>query len=113
MVGTAEAQRLLAVLESGTSKPLDASRLVERIDPVLVWAVIGYLRASYPASDPAASAVLERVVALTRADAGVLAAVRAGEADPVSRWFLDEYGFSAWRGKGPEMIERIAEKLES
>jgi hypothetical protein len=113
MTGTAEALRLLDGLEAGSAKPLALSPLVDRIDPVLVWAVIGYLRASYPASDPAASAVLERVVALMRADAAVVAAVRDGEADPIARWFLDEHGFGAWRGRGPEMIVLIADKIES
>ncbi len=113
MTGAAEAQRLLSGLESGSLSAIDASQLVGRIDPVLVWAVIGYLRASYPASDPAASAVLDRVVDLTRADAEVVAAVRAGEADPVARWFLDAHGFAAWRGRGPAMIEEIVDKLES
>lgn len=107
------AQRLLAGLESGALAPADAGFLASRIDPVLVWAVVGYLRASYPASDRAASAVLERVVALTHSDPAVVAAVRAGEADPVARWFLDEYGFGAWRGRGAEMIALVAEKLDT
>jgi len=110
---TAAALRLLAGLEAGSQKPVEASQLAGRVDPVLVWAVIGYLRASYPASDPAASPVLERVVALTRSDPDIVAATRAGEADPVARWFLAEYGFGAWRGRGPEMIALIVDKLES
>jgi hypothetical protein len=113
MIGAVEAQRLLAGLEAGTLGTVDAGQLVARIDPVLAWAVIGYLRASYPASDPAASAVLERVVALTRTDPEIVAAVRAGESDPVARWFLDVHGFGAWRGRGRDMIEAIVEKLES
>ena len=113
MTGAAEALRLLAGLESGSIDAVDLSQLVGRIDPVLVWGVIGYLRASYPASDPAAPAVLDRVVALTRTDPEVVAAVRAGEGDPVARWFLDTHGFAAWRGRGPQMIEELVDKLES
>lgn len=113
MSGVVEAQRMLTGLEAGSLGAVELSQLVGRIDPVLVWAVIGYLRASYPASDPAASAVLERVVRLTRADPEVVAAVRAGEGDPIARWFLDVHGFGAWRGRGTAMIEEIAEKLES
>jgi len=113
MSDTAAALRLLAGLEAGSLSSVEAGQLAGRIDPVLVWAVIGYLRASYPASDRAASAVLERVVGLTRSDPEVVVAVRLGEADPVARWFVAEYGFGVWRGRGPAMIAQIADKLDS
>ena len=60
-----EALRLLSGLENGTMNTADAFVLAETLDPVLVYLIVRYLRESYPASDPAATSVLERVVALT------------------------------------------------
>jgi hypothetical protein len=80
---------------------------------VIVFFVVRFLREVYPASSPAASAVLERVVRLTSAYPAIVRKSREGEQDPVSQWFADEYNFGDFRGRGEELIGMVVDKLES
>lgn len=107
-----EAVRLLRGLENGGMTPSAARAIAEKLDPVLLYVVIRYLRDVYPASNPAASAVLERVVALTKAWPGLVARAKEGEKDPVARWFVSDQSSSDFRGKGAELIALVVEKLE-
>ena len=117
MVGTTtdkrEAERLLAGLENGRMTAADAFVIAESLDPVLVYLIVRYLRESYPASDPAAASVLERVVALTSTDPAFVKKCRDSEQDPVSQWFESEHTFGSFRGRGSELIELIVDKLET
>jgi hypothetical protein len=108
-----EAVRLLEGLENGGMNTADALVIAESLDPVLVYLIVRYLRESYPASDPAATSVLERVVELTSAHAGFVQKCREGEQDPVSQWFEAEHTFDSFRGRGTEFIELIVDKLET
>jgi hypothetical protein len=108
-----QALRLLRGLDEGGIDATEARILAEELDPVLVYVVVRYLREIYPASDPAASPVLERVVGLTSAYPAIVEKSREGEQDPVSEWFTSEYSFRDFRGRGPELIELIVDKLES
>ena len=110
---TREALRLLAGLENGGMTAFDAMLIAEAIDPVHVYMIIRFLRECYPASDPAASPVLERVVELTASYAGLVPKCREGEQDSVSAWFEDEYSFRDFRGRGEELVAIIADKLDS
>jgi hypothetical protein len=80
---------------------------------VLVYSIVRFLRSVYPASSPAAQAVLERVVDLTSAYPAIVGKSREGESDPVSQWFASEYSFDDFRGRGAELIKMIVDKLES
>jgi hypothetical protein len=91
----------------------DAMYIAEVLDPVLVHLIVKFLRENYPASDPAANAVLERVVALTAAYPGLVSKCRQGEQDSISTWFEQEHGFAGFKGSGGGMIDLIVEKLES
>jgi hypothetical protein len=93
--------------------PADAAIIAESIDPTLLYVIVSFLRAIYPASDPAATPVLERVVRLTSDRPAVIAKHREGEQDPVSHWFEDEYEYRDFRGRGSELIELIVDKLET
>jgi len=108
-----DAYRLLSGLEDGDVSPADLPVIVEQLDPVLVHAIFSYLRAVHPASDPAASAILERVVRLTRTSAEAVRKNREGAADPVVGWFVAEHGYAGYRGRGREMIDLLVDKLES
>ena len=108
-----QALRLLRGLDEGGIDAAGARILAEDLDPVLVYVVVRYLRENYPASDPAASPVLERVVGLTSAYPAIVAKSSEGEQDPVSAWFASEYSFRDFRGRGSELIELIVDKLES
>ncbi len=107
------ALRLLRGLENGGMSAADARTLAEDLDPVLVYVIVRYLRENYPVSNPAATAVLDRVVALTSAWPGIVAKSKAGEEDSVSEWFSSEYSFRDFRGLGTELVEMIVDKLES
>ena len=107
------ALQLLRGLDEGGMGASEARTLAEQIDPVLLYVIVRYLREIYPASDPVASPILERVVQLTSAYPAMVAKSKEGEDDPVSGWFSSEYSFRDFRGRGDEMVELIVEKLES
>jgi len=107
-----DAARLLRALENGDLDAFDAAAIAERLDPVLVHAIVAYLRATHPASDPAATPVLERVVKLTSASPGLIRKHKDGGEDPVSRWFESEYTYREFRGRGTEMIDILVDKIE-
>src|SRR5262249_30672852 len=98
-----QALRLLHGLEDGGSSAAELEGLAAELDPVLVHVVVRYLREVYPASVPAARAVLDRVVALTSSSPRIVAKIRDGEEDPVSRWFVSDYSFRDFRGRGDEL----------
>jgi len=108
-----QAARLLRGLEDGGMAASEANVLAQDLDAVLVHVILRYLRAVYPASDPAASAVLDRVVQLTSKDPAIVRKAREGERDPVSRWFESEHAFAEFRGRGQDLIDLIVDKLES
>ncbi len=107
------ALRLLDGLENGSMPAADTAALAENLDPVLIYVIVSFLRAIHPASDPVASAVLQRVVQLTSGNAALVRKYGEGERDPVSRWFETEHGYREFRGRGDELIELIVDKLES
>ena len=108
-----DALQVLAGLESGGMSSADAAVIAEDLDPVLIYVIVTFLREVYPASDPAASSVLERVVQMTSRSPTLIRKHKEGEQDPVSRWFESEYSYHDFRGRGPELVEMIADKLES
>lgn len=108
-----QAARLLRGLEDGGLAVGEARILAQDLDAVLVHVILRYLRSVYPASDPAASAVLDRAVRLTSSDPAIVRKAREGEQDPVSRWFDSEYTFAEFRGRGQDLIDLIVDKLES
>jgi hypothetical protein len=108
-----KAGRLLHGLEDGAMTTIQAQALASDLDPVLVHVIVRYLRDAYPASNPAAGAVLDRVVAFTSSSRAVVAKVKEGEADPVSVWFASDHSFREFRGRGGDLLDLIVEKLES
>ena len=107
------AKRLLNGLEQGSLSPHEAGLVAEDLDPVLVYAIVTYLREIHPAGDPAASGVLGRVVELSAKRPAVVKAVNEGQADPISAWFRSEYEFRDFRHRGDELIDLLVDKLES
>jgi hypothetical protein len=106
------ALRLLAGLEEGGMPASEAAIAAEDLDPVLVYFIVHFLRAVYPASSPAAHAVLQRVVDLTSSYPDIVRKSKAGEVDPVAMWFASEHSVADFRGRGAELIEMIVDKLE-
>jgi hypothetical protein len=108
-----QAEKLLRGLEDGRMDASEATLLAQDLDPVLVYAILRYLREVYPASNPAASGVLDRVVALTSNWPGIVEKSKEGEQDPISEWFSSEYSYGDFRGRGSDMLDLIVDKLES
>lgn len=113
MSETEQALRLLSGLENGGMSAADATFIAEELDPVLLYCIIRFLREAYPVSDPAASAVLERVIAVTSGSSPVVRRFKEGERDPISQWFVQDYSFSDFKGRGEEMVALLVDKLES
>src|SRR5947208_12829119 len=107
-----DAVRLLRGLEDGRMTAPEGALLAQDLDPVLVYSILRYLREVYPASNPAASAVLDRVVELTSSAPKLVAMSKEGEQDPISEWFASEYSFGDFRGRASEMLDLIVDKLE-
>jgi hypothetical protein len=108
-----QALRLLNGLEMGGLDLAEGRVLVENLDPVLVHLIVRFLREVYPVTAPAARPVLERVVALTNATPKIVALAKEGEADPITAWFVSEYTFAEFRGRGHAMLDLVVDKLES
>ena len=108
-----DAQRLVSGLENGRISAADAAFLAEDLDPVLIYVIVTFLRAVYPASDPAAASVLERVVHMTTKSSLLIRKHKEGEQDPVSRWFESEFEYRDYKGRGSELVELVADKLDS
>ena len=108
-----DAERLLNGLENGTLSSTEAALVAGNIDPVLFYVIVSFLREVYPASDPAATSVLERVVALTKGSAVLVRHHKSGGEDPIAKWFEDEYTYGEFRSRGEAMIELVADKLDS
>ena len=105
--------QLLRGLEGGGMTPFAARAIAEKLDPVLLYIVVRYLREVYPASNRAATAVLDRVVELTEKWPALVARAKEGERDPVSEWFSSAHTFGEFRGRGADLINLIVDKLES
>jgi hypothetical protein len=112
-IDTRPAVKLMRGIETGAFASDELHRLAEALDPVLLYFVVRYLRETNPASDRAASAVLERLVKLTRTFPGMVAKVKKGEGDPVVRWFTGAPTFGEFRGRGPALIDLVVAKLEA
>jgi len=108
-----EGRRLLEALELGRGSLADAPFVAESLDPALFYAIVAFLRANYPASDPAATPVLERVVRLTTGHPTLVARHREGESDSISRWLESEHDYREFRGRGEALIDLVMDKIES
>jgi hypothetical protein len=79
------ALRILEGIEGGTMSDADSAALVEDADPALVYLIITWLRHRYGPDDPAADAVLSRLLAISNRPA-VAKLVKEGQSDPVVAW---------------------------
>ena len=68
----------------------------------------GDLAAMSPAADP----VLDQVVKLTSASPTLIRKHRAGQEDPVSRWFESNYSYRDFCGRRAEVIGLLVDKIE-
>ena len=104
------ARRLLAAIEDGVLGTADTFHLIGEADPTLVHFIFEWIRAWYPASHPAADAVLGRLGEVCTRYPKAVQIAKSGGSDPLVAWFLDEYRYRDLRAD--EFIDLIVEKLE-
>jgi len=106
------ASRLLDGLENGGMHDDEGVFIAQELDPVLLHFIVHYLRQNYPASEPVATAVLDRVLELTQSYPQLIGACREGGQDVVSEWFEESHSVREYKGRGREMLSTIVDKLE-
>ncbi|MDH3627412.1 MAG: hypothetical protein OEV00_12300 [Acidobacteriota bacterium] len=107
------AVQLLNGLENGGHPVSELATAAEDLDPLLLYGIVTFLRSSYPATDPVATPVLERVVELSGAYSGFVNQCKEGEDDPVGEWMREEIDLHSFRGRGDGLLRLLVEKLET
>ena len=107
----AEALRLLRAIEEGTQSTTATFQIAESQDPTLIYFIFAWLRARYPASHPAADAVLNRLGELCSRHPKVARMANEGKKDSLVEWFEQAYGYRDFQSS--EFVDLVVEKLES
>lgn len=105
------AQRILSAIEDGKLSTRETYQLVADADPTLIHLIFTWLRARYPAHNPASDGVLGRLAELCTQYPEAAAKAKEGESDSLVAWFEDEYDYRELRSG--DFIDLIVEKLES
>jgi hypothetical protein len=108
-----EGGRLLSGLEAGTLSAPDAYTIASRLDPLLVYFVLRYLREKHPSSRPESAGVAQRIVDLTSAHPDLVTKTRAAEKDSLKEWFDDGYEMRQFFGDAEGFLDMIVDKMES
>lgn len=108
-----ESLRLLNGLESGSLSIADAYNIAEKRDPLIVYYVLRYLREKYPASAPASSGVVGRLLELTKTYDKLVKRAKDGENDSLREWFDDTYDLKSFFSHPEKLVETLIEKIES
>ena len=104
------ARRILAGLEDGTLRPAELRASVREADPTLVYFIVRWIRAHYPASHPAAAGVLGRLVELSTDNPSLAAQLEEGAEDAIVEWFEETYEYADL--PAGQFIDLVVEKLE-
>lgn len=107
-----EAIRLLEGLEDGNLDFVEAYRITEKMDPVVIYFVMRFLREKYPPNNPASQGVVERMIKFTTDYDQVVKLAKKGEKDPLKEWFDDAYSMREFFPRPEELISELVEKLE-
>ena len=104
-----EALRILEGIEEGTMSASDSQAVVEEADPALVYLIFTWLRKRYK-DHTNSDAVIGRLVEVSNRG-NIAKQMNEGKADPVSRWFEENYSYKDLEKK--EFIELVVDKLET
>jgi hypothetical protein len=104
-----EALRILEGIEEGTMSASDSQAVVEEADPALVYLIFTWLRKRYK-EHTNSDAVIGRLVEVSNRG-NIAKQMNEGKADPVSRWFEENYSYKDLEKK--EFIELVVDKLET
>ena len=105
-----EARRLLAAIDDGTHNASDTFFMIKDADPTLVYFVFSWLRATYPASHPAADAILGRLGELCIKHPEAAKIATKGGSDSIVEWFEDAHSYREFTAD--DFIKVVVEKLE-
>ena len=108
-----ETLRLLEGIEDGNLDTQHQYNIIEKIDPILTYFVIRYLREKYKTATSSSSGVLNRIVELTSNYPKVIQFSRQGETDIMREWFDEGYKMKDYYQNPEEFVELIVDKLES
>lgn len=106
----AHALRIIEGIEQGTMSASESYSLLRDADPTLVHFIMKWLRKRYHRDQPAAEAVIGRVIELCSLHPDILARAKEGQDDPVVSWFEDAYSYR--KLEAAEFVALIIEKLE-
>ena len=109
----AEALRLLEGIEGGRLESSDAYNIAVKIDPLLFYFVIRYLREAHGGNPGLQEAISGRLAELFSARGDLLKMMKAGDADPMREWFDDSFTMREFTNKPEAYIDLIYDKLES
>jgi hypothetical protein len=109
MSATQEALRILEGIEEGTMSASDSQAIVEEADPALVYLIFTWLRKRYK-EHTNSDAVIGRLVEVSNRG-NIAKQMNDGKADPVSRWFEENYSYKDLEKK--EFIDLVVDKLET
>lgn len=109
MSATQEALRILEGIEEGTMSASDSQAIVEEADPALVYLIFTWLRKRYK-EHTNSDAVIGRLVEVSNRG-NIAKQMNEGKADPVSRWFEENYSYKDLEKK--EFIDLVVDKLET
>lgn len=107
-----ETLRLIRGIENGNLPFNDAYQIASKLDPVLVYFAMRYLRERHPPTNPASSGVVERLVELTSTYADLVQLARKGEKDVMREWFDDTHTVREFFDREQEFVDLIVDKLE-
>ena len=107
------AERFLSGLESGSISSSDCFELAEKVDGVLLFYSLRYLRARYPQNHPDFKGISSRLLDFSATFPEMVSKIKEAEEDPICEWFNDTYNMSDFYGNPEGMLSVLLEKIES
>lgn len=105
-----QAMRILEGIEQGSMSAPQSFNVLEHADPTLIYFIFTWLRERYPASHPAAEAVLGRLSAICSKYPAIAKRAKEGQTDGIVAWFEDAYTYRDFDAR--EFVSLVVEKLE-
>lgn len=108
-----EALRLLQGIVSGRLEASDAYNIAIKLDPMLFYFVIKYLREAHAGDTNAMEPINQRLSNLLGPHQDLVKRVKAGDSDVMREWFDDCHSCREFKNDEEGYIDLVYEKLES
>jgi len=102
---------LIEKIEDGRMSSSDAYMIIERLDPLLAYFCLRFLREKY--SHQSGSAAINCITEIVSTYEDVKKMMKEGAADPMNEWFDDGYTVREYSADPDGYVDLIIEKLES